>query len=79
MRHSGAYADSPESRLASTLALTVTTSAAWWAHVALGREPVAGGVHRLTHVAGLRGLVVHVALGLALELVAVAVVEGHGR
>jgi hypothetical protein len=27
----------------------------------------------------LRGLVVHVTLGLALELVAVAVVEGHGR
>jgi hypothetical protein len=75
MRHTGAYADSPESRLASTLALTVATSAAWRAHVALGRKAVAGGVHGLTHVAGLRGLVVHIALGLALELVAVAVVE----
>jgi hypothetical protein len=76
-RDSSASADSPESRLARTLALAVTTSAAWRAHVALGWEAVAGGVHGLAHVAGLRGLVVHVALGLALELVAVAVIEGH--
>ena len=70
--------DSPESRLSGTLALTVTTSAAWRAHIALGREAVARGVHGLTHIAGLRSLVVHIALGLALELVAVtAVVEGH--
>jgi hypothetical protein len=68
--------DSPESGLTGALAGTVTTSAAWRAHVALGREAVAGGVHGLAHVAGLRSLVVHVALGLALVLLFVtAVVE----
>ena len=72
-----ARVDSPESRLSGALALTVATSAAWRAHVALGREAVAGSVHGLAHVAGLRGRVVHVALGRALELVGVAVVERH--
>jgi hypothetical protein len=76
-RSAGACVDSPESRLSGALALTVTTSTAWRTHVALGWEAVAGSVHGLTHVAGLWGGVVHVALGRALELVVVTVVERH--
>lgn len=72
-----ACVDSPESRLSGTLALTIATSAAWRAHVALRWEAVAGGVHGLTHVARLWGGVVHIALGRALELVVVTVVERH--
>lgn len=74
-----ACVDSPESRLSGTLALTIAASAAWRAHVALGWEAVAGGVHGLAHVARLWGGVVHVALGWALELVVVTVVERHAE
>jgi len=73
-----ACGNSPESGLASTLTLAVAASAAGRAHVSLWREAVARSVHGLAHVAGLRGRVVHVTLGLALlELIGVAVVEGH--
>ena len=76
LRGVGILVNSPESRLAGALALAlaVSTRAVWWTHVALGREAVARGIHLLTEIR-LRGLVVLLALGLALELV--VVLEGH--
>lgn len=69
-------ADSPESRLAGALTLAVGASGAW-AHVALGREAVARGVHGLAEIL-LRGTAVGLlAGGLALELV--VVLEAHCR
>ena len=66
----------PESRLAGALALAlaVSTRAVWGSHVALRREAIARSVHLLAEVR-LRGLVVLLARGLALELV--VVLEGH--
>ena len=68
--------DSPEGRFAGSRLTVGASRAAGRAHVALGREAVAGGVHLLAEIrlrAGLAGLL---ARGLALELV--VVLEAHG-
>jgi hypothetical protein len=66
--------NSPEGGLAGA-GLAVAAGAAWRAHVALGREAVARGVHLLAEIGLRAGLVGLLAGGLALELV--VVLETH--
>jgi hypothetical protein len=77
VRHAGdaLRGDSPEGRLAGARLAVGTTRAAWRAHVALGREAVAGVVHLLAKIGLRAGLVGLLAGGLALELV--VVLEAH--
>jgi hypothetical protein len=76
MRIGCADEDSPESRLAGTLAVAIGARAAWGTHVTLGREPTLG-VHGLAKVALGGGGVGLLAGGLALVLF--VVLEAHCR
>lgn len=72
-------ANSPERRFAGPRLTVGPARTARRAHVALGREAIARGVHLLAEIrlrAGLAGLL---ARGLTLELVVVLEAHGYGR
>jgi hypothetical protein len=71
--------NSPEGGLASAGLAVGAARAARWAHVTLGREAVARGVHLLVQIRLRAGLVGLLALGLALKLVVVLKAHGCGR